>query len=179
MEKLFTCDLDYSDFKEEPLPVDGELNHVLERIIIYVAQNAGYYSGIVENLEYAALDLQNRYEIIAESGDTVSSAVTLKIGRYIGLCNEIYVYGAGREALKLTRVLESAKVTVRGYIISDQYYDTCNSSLEPLLRLSDCPPGCKIIVALNHANSLEVKEVLEKKGITDVCYMNLESGQED
>ena len=44
LRKLFTAGFKYEDFEPEPLPVDGAMPHALERIVVYVAQDAGYYS---------------------------------------------------------------------------------------------------------------------------------------
>lgn len=41
---LFAAGFSYADFTPEPLPVDGVLSHALERIVVYVAQDAGYYT---------------------------------------------------------------------------------------------------------------------------------------
>lgn len=52
---LLRYDWKYEDFEEEPSPVDGGLRHVIERILQFVAQDAGYYTGIVMTPEYAAI----------------------------------------------------------------------------------------------------------------------------
>ena len=45
--KLMTYQWKYEDFPEEPLQKDGTINHAIERILPYVAQDAGYETGIV------------------------------------------------------------------------------------------------------------------------------------
>lgn len=52
---LLEYDWKYDDFEPEPTPVDGALRHVIERILQFVAQDAGYYTGIVMTPEYAAI----------------------------------------------------------------------------------------------------------------------------
>ncbi|MGN0432260.1 MAG: rhamnan synthesis F family protein [Lachnospiraceae bacterium] len=47
------------DFPEEPMEIDGTINHALERILAFVAQDAGYYTGIVMNNCWAESDLVN------------------------------------------------------------------------------------------------------------------------
>lgn len=54
LRKLFTAGLKYEDFEPEPLPIDGALPHALERIIVYVAQDAGYYSMAVAAANHIA-----------------------------------------------------------------------------------------------------------------------------
>lgn len=56
LQKVFTNNMGRNIFCEEPMPADGTLNHSLERIIPYVAQDAGYYSGIVSTQRYLQID---------------------------------------------------------------------------------------------------------------------------
>ncbi len=56
VKKLFEYDWKYDDFPEEPLPIDGTISHAIERIYAYVAQDAGYYSSIVMNDEFAKIE---------------------------------------------------------------------------------------------------------------------------
>ena len=42
LRKLFEHKWEWSDFDVEPYPIDGGLGHVLERLICYIAQDAGY-----------------------------------------------------------------------------------------------------------------------------------------
>ena len=56
LRKIFTHNMERSAFCKEPMPTDGTLNHSLERIIPYVAQDAGYYSGIVITQRYLQID---------------------------------------------------------------------------------------------------------------------------
>lgn len=41
------------DFPSEPLAVDGTINHCIERILSYVAYDAGFYTGNIINVEIA------------------------------------------------------------------------------------------------------------------------------
>jgi len=47
--------LTYEDFDEEPLAIDGTFSHALERVVTYVAQSQGYYSGVLYTDEYASI----------------------------------------------------------------------------------------------------------------------------
>lgn len=62
--KLWKHPFQYTDFSEEPRPDDGELGHSIERILPYVAQDAGYYTGWVMTEREAALEARNmRYMV--------------------------------------------------------------------------------------------------------------------
>jgi rhamnosyltransferase len=56
----------YTDFPDEPLPVDGCISHVLERVMIYFAQDKGYYSGWVMTPDYASLEISNLNRMFSE-----------------------------------------------------------------------------------------------------------------
>ena len=56
LRKVFASDMRRTMFCEEPMPIDGTLNHSFERIIPYVAQDAGYYSGIVITQRHLQID---------------------------------------------------------------------------------------------------------------------------
>ena len=53
LKKLFEKEWKYEDFAEEPLPDDGTLSHAVERCFAYVAQDAGYNTGIVMTDRFA------------------------------------------------------------------------------------------------------------------------------
>lgn len=45
----------YEDFEAEPVPIDGALRNIIERILQFVAQDAGFYTGIMMTPEYASI----------------------------------------------------------------------------------------------------------------------------
>lgn len=61
---LLDHDWQYEDFEEEPTPVDGALRHIIERILQFVAQDAGYYTGIVMTPEYAAIQTNAFFHLV-------------------------------------------------------------------------------------------------------------------
>ena len=64
---LFQYPWTYQDFPPEPLAVDGTLNHALERIFPFVAQQQGYLTGWVMTDEYAALEINNIHYMLDEA----------------------------------------------------------------------------------------------------------------
>ena len=54
LKRLFEFGFQYSDFPDEPMPVDGTISHAIERIFPYVAQFEGYYSGYIMTKNAAA-----------------------------------------------------------------------------------------------------------------------------
>ena len=59
LKKLFEHGFDFSDFPDEPMAPDGTFSHAVERIFPYVAQDAGFYTGIIMNPESAAIRCNN------------------------------------------------------------------------------------------------------------------------
>lgn len=59
LQRHFDNQMDYTDFPEEPLPDDGSVSHALERIYPFVAQQAGYYTGVVMSDELARIEYTN------------------------------------------------------------------------------------------------------------------------
>ena len=55
LKPLWDYEWKFEDFPEEPMPVDGCLNHALERCFAYVAQSQGYYTGIAMTPEWASV----------------------------------------------------------------------------------------------------------------------------
>lgn len=64
LEPLLRYDWKYEDFEGEPTPVDGALRHIIERILQFVAQDAGYYTGIVMTPEYATIQTNTFFHLV-------------------------------------------------------------------------------------------------------------------
>lgn len=59
LKKLIGYDFFIEDFPEEPMEIDGTINHAFERILAYVVQDAGYYTGTIMNSDWAENDMVN------------------------------------------------------------------------------------------------------------------------
>ena len=59
MKKLIDYSWEYTDFPEEPLPPDGSLIHIIERVYPFIVQEAGYLTGWVSSIEDAEVHLTN------------------------------------------------------------------------------------------------------------------------
>lgn len=66
LKPLFDLNLDYKDFPDEPLPVDGTISHAIERIHPYIAQSRGYYSALTFSEKYARIQLTNLQFMLSE-----------------------------------------------------------------------------------------------------------------
>ena len=59
LSQLFNYTWNYQDFPAEPFPEDGTISHAIERIYSFVAQNNGYYTGILMENSYAKIEYIN------------------------------------------------------------------------------------------------------------------------
>lgn len=172
--------LETDDFCEEPMPVDGTISHALERIMIYAAQNAGYYSGIIENTEFAQNELSNKNYMLEKimkrllakpqfSGTTSFS----KLVRYMDddpltdfLQNrkKLYIWGAGKTGREKAEIIEKMGYSVHGYICSEGYEKPKDIDKKVYyLSEIDCDdPEVGIILAIHKKFYGELKEDLEK-----------------
>jgi len=57
LRKIIEHNWVYSDFPDEPLPVDGSLGHAFERIYTFAAQSEGYYSAWVMTDDFARTEI--------------------------------------------------------------------------------------------------------------------------
>ena len=71
IRRLLEREWRYEDFPQEPLPVDGALNHAMERILPFVAQDAGYDNGTVMTTGYAGRYVTDLQEALQETFDVL------------------------------------------------------------------------------------------------------------
>ena len=144
---------------------------------IYIAQDSGFYSGIVESSEYAALNetnLQYYLEQIAEKvrrqyGD-FENFVELEemisgacIREFCAKYDHILVYGTGIIARKYKELLPKPEA----YIVSDGQTKLQELDGIPVKYLSEIENrnDCGIVLCLNKQNQIQVIEELDKRGI--------------
>lgn len=186
LRPLFEAGLGYEDFEPEPMPTDNTISHAIERILPYVAQSEGYYSGIMMTAEYASLYTCNYQYMI----DNIVDKIVLKdifkneslnysdildkkqkVHMFANRFSNIYIYGAGMFGQKCLDILEDEhKKKVKGFLVSDGH--KMNSELRgiPIIEISQiCPKEDEgIIVALNLKNMLEVLPELKNRGFRNL-----------
>ena len=90
---LWDYEWKYEDFPEEPLPVDGCLNHAVERSFAYIAQSQGYYTGIVMTAYWASVAVDNyQYVFSEEFFRNVSHTNTDYVARQVGVKNAFRIF---------------------------------------------------------------------------------------
>ena len=179
LKKLFDYPFAYEDFPAEPMRTDGQLGHYLERLFMFVAQDAGFYTATALNNEYAALDLENSSFVIGEMNDMIMrnglqwEKSREEVIEFIRTHKEarLYIYGPGVVGKLMADFLERNNIQIAGYIISDDRAAGTKDGY-PIYNLKDVNLNSAIIVALDYKHTGEVKKSLQKKGHERVFYLN-------
>lgn len=134
IKKLIEYEWKYEDFPAEPLPGDGTISHAVERILAYVAQDAGFATGWVMTDEYAndyivkllkayacsfpilknELGIRDLYDIKCRK------AVLEKIKKFISESDRIYIYGAGKRAKFIFKMFVEVGDVLEAFVVSNR-----------------------------------------------------------
>ncbi len=150
---------------------------VLPYIWSFLAQDAGYYSGIIETAEYASMNevnLQYYLQKLAghvrgQCGNFLNYGEMLeqiRICTLRGFCakyERLMVYGAGEEA----RARKGLLPEIEAYIVSDGQEKPQDIDGVAVKHLSEAEVSddCGIVLCLNKINQMQVIPLLEAKGI--------------
>lgn len=148
----------------------------LEFLWSYLAQDAGYYSGIVETVEYASMNEVNLQYYLYKFADHVRGKCgnfhnydeMLERLRICGLeifCrkySKIMVYGVGEEA----RARKNLLPNIEAYVVSDYQEKPQDIDGIPVKYLSEIKTlnDYGIILCMNKENQLQVIPLLEARG---------------
>lgn len=170
LEKLYRCRFAVSEFDLEPFPEDGALSHAVERILPFVAQDAGYYTASVETEEFASLELAyyfDRMQEIKIYQDLYNKAI-LGMNPILGFLSrykKIFIYGCGIISNEVTELLLRNGIPYEGYVVTkkeaDSFYD------KPVYALDDVPvdKDTGIIVAVGVKLKGEIEVLLKNRGV--------------
>ncbi len=186
LRPLFETGFTYEDFEPEPMPTDNTISHAIERILPYVAQSEGYYSGIMMTAEYAALYTCNYQYMLDTIVDKVIvnnatekecmyyselSGRKQRIKNFIKRFSEVFIYGAGTYGMQCLREIdEDDKEKVCGFVVSDGRKIDSEMGGIPVIELGQIYPkkDAGIIVALSYPNMLEVFPELGKRSFQNI-----------
>lgn len=180
LKKLLQREWKYNDFPKEPLPLDGTFNHAVERILPFVAQDAGYDTGVISGSAYASdmllrlkESMTNTYEFLRRrmfisyehqlrGYDELKSMVE----RYFHEYNRVFIYGAGAWGTEFLSNLRFWGYCPDGFIVSDGHRvcDMVEGISVYELREISAGGECGIFIAVNYDLQEEVEEKLVEKG---------------
>lgn len=179
LKKLFEIEWKYEDFPEEPLNDDGTISHAVERILAYVAQDAGFETGWVmtdryaaEEFEYTQIVLRKAFQRLNESLDirNLSELENYeerieKLLRFINMHECLYIYGAGIRGKRVLSLLKSLQKEPNAFLVSDKSSDLKNIDGIPVYSLSDIEldKECGIIVGVGKKYQDEILFNIRKK----------------
>lgn len=190
LKKLFEKDWKYTSFPEEPLSDDGTISHAVERILGYVAQDAGYKTSIVMNDEYAAklfsllqVNLQKIFESLyrmyhIENFHTANyiNNIIPKLLKIFDRYENVYLYGTGKVGMRFLTQLRSFGMEPKAFI-ETKCEDGKQIKNMPVYSIDKIEMGDNdvIIISVGYKLRNQIKQELEKRNIVNyILYQDLQ-----
>ncbi|MCI8666595.1 MAG: hypothetical protein HFG82_07990 [Dorea sp.] len=186
LRKLYSLEWTYDMFPEEPLAVDGTLNHAVERILEYVVQDSGYRSAGVMTAEYAAWllskaqdytrsmfsQLQKREHVFNMHQIKTLDRREARLIQYTNLHKQNYIYGAGNYGKALYEFLKDRSISIDGFLVSKLENTQHNFCGRPIKKIDTLLPerGIGIVVGVSYETKNNIEKVLKKYGFKDFIY---------
>lgn len=180
LKKLLLKKWKYNDFPDEPLPLDGTINHAVERILPFVAQDAGYDTGVIMSQAYAAKLLIRLKECLTNTYDFLHKKMYISfehqlhsydelkstIEQYFHECEKVFIYGVGAWGMEFLRNLKFWGYCPDGFIVSDGRRSCSMADGIKVYELSEInmDEKCGIFIAVNYDLQGEIEEQLLAKG---------------
>lgn len=186
LRKLLEIEWKYDDFPQEPLPADGTISHAIERVLGYVAQDAGYYSGTVMTEEYAAkllldsqdymqkmfYELQKREYVLDMHQVYNLEEREQSIKNLFKEFSDVYIYGAGIYGVNMYRYLTAHGMEPKGFVVSNGHRK--QKSVEGLtvweVSELDKSDHIAILVAVGYEHRNVVEKTLTEAGFYNFVY---------
>lgn len=175
LKALFEYPFEYSDFYLDNESFNGNLGQAVERILAYVAQHEGYYTGSIMTTECAS-NLNVNYahmlsgvldKYIIPDGifkfadiDTINSS---ELQKFCNKYKKIYIYGAGMYGTQCIKGLYSRIDSFMGFIVSDGRRNKNNLGDYKIYEWSEVElnEDVGIILALSKVYQNEIIPILE------------------
>jgi hypothetical protein len=177
LKKLFEKEWKYEDFAEEPLPDDGTLSHAVERCFAYVAQDAGYNTGIVMTDRFAGERMDYMQEVLTEAFGLLDGLfgistvnrmknrkkLYLDMLHFVSGCSKLFIYGAGKLGKQCLSILTLSSHEVNAFIETTDDKQISQYCGLPVLPISDVllDETCGIIVAVSYKYMDEIIKKLK------------------
>lgn len=189
LRKLLEREWKYENFQEEPLPKDGTLSHAIERVLPYVAQDAGYNTGVISCVEYSEKMLLKIQKMMTESFKVLERR--FGIGNVHQLLNyekqetvvhnfftkyeKVYLYGAGAYGKKYLDMLKGLQLEPRGFLATVGHKNSDSYNGYPVFSLDEIcvDDNMGIIVTTNYPLQEELENNLKQMGIENYMLGSL------
>lgn len=181
LRKLFEYEWTYEDFPDEPMPNDGTISHAIERILAYVAQDAGYETGWVMTDQYAGNYIDKLVNYLRISLEVFQKEFNLldmySVQNWEGDMNRlkdfterydiIYVYGIGKISNRIRYMLKRIAFTPTGYVVTrkkENENDIDGISIKELREIT-INKNTGFVMAVGRKNTLEIVVQLMSLGV--------------
>lgn len=186
IKKLFARRWKYTDFPNEPLEDDGEINHAIERILQYVVEDAGFETKICLSTMYAALFIERLHSDIIDLWNQMDLNMGIgnyeelgnfnlrveKLKKFRGKYKSIYLYGGGKIGRRCLRLCEILDIFPKGIIVTKPEDGQVMVEGIPVIGISDfvLSKGTGIIVSVGANYHEEIKSELKKRNIESYIF---------
>lgn len=202
LEKLFRYGWKYEDFPEEPMANDGTLSHAIERILGYVAQDAGYDTGTVFTCDYAEYlisfiqnRLQETFDVLDRSyrlydfeqlrlagaaQRKYSDEVIHGVKHFAKCHRRLYVYGAGIWAERIVEIIDEEGIHLQGILVTEPEKNPARVGNYKCSTLESAVCGhAGIIIAVRNPKDVEeIRQLIDERGLFDyISVSELEQGK--
>lgn len=181
LKKLYSKKWEYVNFPDEPMKDNGEINHAVERILQYVAEDAGYRTEIILSSTFAAgfvLQLKGELNRIRDEARNVFGVKDYKdiceyrrraekIKEFAKSHLDLYLYGAGSAGRDCIRMCTLLNIAFCGVLVTDMGDSTAEMDEVRILPISALNISEKtgiIITVYETAYRDEIREILNRKG---------------
>ena len=186
IRKLYSKKWLYEDFPDEPLAVDGTLNHAIEHLLGIIAMDSGYYcktvmtqsnaESLLKNAKSCAMEFFKQLfacEPVFNLQQTIGlQERIIRLKRYAFDHKRLFLYGAGNYGTKLFDFFEERGVEIEGFLVSNN--NLTNTFVRGIKVYSldkiELQENDGIIIAVSKETLSDVEFELGKRGIKDYIY---------
>lgn len=184
LNKLIMKEWKYEDFPDEPMPVDGTISHAIERILPYVAKDAGYQTKQIMTISCAlermcffennlsmALRILDKHMGLLNATEIAGFDEQLKrLGKYCEEHEKVYLYGAGKKGIGCLKVLRFGGYEPEAFLVTEKENKEnaciCGIPVREISEITDFN-NVGIIISVGRLFVKEIELVLNRKGIDD------------
>ncbi len=182
LRKLMSYQWKYEDFREEPLPRSGTISHAVERILSFVAQDAGFETGMVMTeryarklLSFAQYNFQQTFAYLNKISGIENlyqlhkvEEIQRQIKEYFISHEQVFLYGAGYVGKCALSFIKAIGCEPDGFLITGiPSVKECNGL--PVYSINDLidEPGIGIIISVSMEYKNEIIKILHDRGMED------------
>ena len=186
LKKLFEIEWKYENFDKEPLKNNGTISHAVERILAYVAQDAGYETGCVMTDYYAGKRFEYMQEILRSSFDRLEKSLGIRtiseldsyeerlneMIEFVEKYEEFYIYGVGIEGKRCMKMLKDVYKFPNAFLVSEIKENPRDVMGIPVYCLSQVQINetCGIIIGTSVKYQ---EEIMEKIRLQNPWFSNI------